>query len=110
MTSTVRVKHDNYQDNYSTVGGNGGCRVSEVRAGTTFVMPNHKSFKLQKLPEIHPLHFWVNFQKFSTLRVTPGKEGQKHGFAEQGGGLFNVQPGVQISYVSCMCIIVYMKR
>ena len=25
----------------------GGCRVGEVRAGTTSPMPNHKGFKLQ---------------------------------------------------------------
>ena len=43
------------QDNYSTVGGNGGCRVGEVRAGTTSPMPDHKGFKLQELSEIHPL-------------------------------------------------------
>ena len=57
------------QDNYSTVGGDGGCRVGEVRAGTTSPMPDHKGFKLQKLSEIHPLHFEVNFQKFSTLTL-----------------------------------------
>ena len=34
-------------DNYSTVGGDGGCRVGEVRAGTTSPMPDHKGFKLQ---------------------------------------------------------------
>ena len=32
---------------YSTVGGDGGCRVGEVRAGTTSPMPDHKGFKLQ---------------------------------------------------------------
>ena len=48
------------RNNWCTVGGDGGCRVSEVRAGTTFPMPDHKGFKLQWL---------VNFQKFSTLRV-----------------------------------------
>ena len=42
------------------MGGDGGCRVSEVRAGTTSPMPDHRGFKLQEL---------VNFQKFSTLRV-----------------------------------------
>ena len=47
-------------DNWCTVGGDGGCRVGEVRAGTTSPMPDHKGFKLQQL---------VNFQKFSTLRV-----------------------------------------
>ena len=41
-------------------GRDGGCRVGEVRAGTTSPMPDHKGFKLQSL---------VNFQKFSTLRV-----------------------------------------
>ena len=40
--------------------GDGGCRVGEVRAGSTSPMPDHKGFKLQLL---------VNFQKFSTLRV-----------------------------------------
>ena len=58
------------QDNYSTVGGDGGCRVGEVRVGTTSPMSDHKGFKLQQLSEIHPLHFLVNFQKFSTLRVS----------------------------------------
>ena len=57
------------QDNYNTVRGNGGCRVSEVQASTTFPMPDHKGFKLQCLSEIRPLHFEVNFQKFCTLRV-----------------------------------------
>ena len=32
------------QDNYSTVGGDGGCRVSEVQTGTTSPMPDHKGF------------------------------------------------------------------
>ena len=53
----------------STVGGDGGCRVGEVRAGTTPPMPDHKGFKLQQLSEIQPLHFEVNFQNFSTLMV-----------------------------------------
>ena len=35
------------QDNYSTAGGDGGCRVSEVRAGATSPMPSRKGFKLQ---------------------------------------------------------------
>ena len=34
-------------NNWCTVGGDGGCRVSEVRAGTTSPMPDHKDFKLQ---------------------------------------------------------------
>ena len=35
------------QDNYSTVGGDGGCRVGEIRAGTTYPMPDHKGSKQQ---------------------------------------------------------------
>ena len=35
------------QDSYSTVGGDGGCGVDEVRAGTTSPMPDRKGFKLQ---------------------------------------------------------------
>ena len=34
-------------DNSCAVGGDGGCRVGEVRAGTTSPMPDHKGFKLQ---------------------------------------------------------------
>ena len=34
-------------DNWFTVGGDGGCRVGKVRAGTTSPMPDHKGFKLQ---------------------------------------------------------------
>ena len=37
------------QDNDSTVRGDGGSRVGEVRAGTTSTMPEHKGFKLQYL-------------------------------------------------------------
>ena len=35
------------RDNWCTVGGDGGCRVGEVWAGTTSPMPDHKGFKLQ---------------------------------------------------------------
>ena len=35
------------QDNHSTVGGDGGCRVGEARAGITSSIPDHKGFKLQ---------------------------------------------------------------
>ena len=56
------------QDSHSTVGGDEGCRVSEVRAGTTSPIPDHKGFKPQWLSEIHPLHLKVNFQKFSSLK------------------------------------------
>ena len=37
------------QDNDSTVRGDGGSRVGEVRAGTTSPMPEHKGFKPQQL-------------------------------------------------------------
>ena len=36
----------NKQDNYSTVGRDGGCRIGEVQAGTTSPMPDHKGLKL----------------------------------------------------------------
>ena len=59
------------QDNYSTVGGDGGCRVSEVWANTTSPMPDHKGFMLQELSEIHPLTPAVqglaNIQKMTHL-------------------------------------------
>ena len=35
------------QDHYSIVGWDGGCRVGEVRAGTTSPIPDHKGFTLQ---------------------------------------------------------------
>ena len=35
------------QDNYSTMGGEGECRVGKVRASTTSPMPDNKGFKLQ---------------------------------------------------------------
>ena len=35
------------RDNLCTVGGDGGCRVGEVRAGTGSRMLDHKGFKLQ---------------------------------------------------------------
>ena len=56
------------QDNYSTVGGDGECKVGKVQASTTSPMRDNKGFELQWLPEIHPLHFQVDLQKFSTLR------------------------------------------
>ena len=37
------------QGNHSTVRGDGGGRVGEVRAGTISPMPEHKGFKLQYL-------------------------------------------------------------
>ena len=51
------------QDNYSTVGGDGGCRVGEVRAGTTSPMPDHKGFKPQYLLRDPPTKFLSEFSK-----------------------------------------------
>ena len=45
------------QDNDSTVRGDGGSRVGEVRAGTTSPMPEHKGFKLHS-PGQKP-RFWA---------------------------------------------------
>ena len=44
----VQLIHQNIfiQDGYSTVGGEGECRVGKIRAGTSSTMPNHKAFKL----------------------------------------------------------------
>ena len=38
------------QDNCSTVAGDGGCRVGEVRAATTSPMPDPKGFKQHSTP------------------------------------------------------------
>ena len=46
-----------FSNNYSTVGGDGGCRVGKVRARTTSPMPDHEGFKLQQLSEINLLYF-----------------------------------------------------
>ena len=66
VTTIDALVHKQYD--YSTVGGDGGCRVGEVRAGTISPMPGHKGFKQQLLSEINSLHLSVNFQKLSTLR------------------------------------------
>ena len=42
-TNSYSISHDNW----CTVGGDGGCRVGEVRACTTSPMPDHKGFNLQ---------------------------------------------------------------
>ena len=47
LVTTVDALDTFKQDNDSTVGGDEGCRVGEVRAGTTSPMPDHKGFKLQ---------------------------------------------------------------
>ena len=46
VTTSDALEHFK-QENYHTVGGDGGCRVGEVRASTTSPMPDHKGFKLQ---------------------------------------------------------------
>ena len=47
LVATIDALDTLKQDNYSTVRGDGGGRVGEVRAGTTSPMPEHKGFKLQ---------------------------------------------------------------
>ena len=47
LVTTIKALEHFEKDNYSTVGGDGGCRVGEVRASTTSPMPDHKGFKLQ---------------------------------------------------------------
>ena len=37
-------------------GGDGGCRVGEVRAGTTSPMPDHKGNSAQQWTEINRTH------------------------------------------------------
>ena len=51
------------------MGGDGGCRVGEVQAGTTSSMPNHKGFKLTVTVRDPLTPFLSDFQKFNTLRV-----------------------------------------
>ena len=45
VTTTDALRHFKH-DNHNTVGGDGGCRVGEVRAGIASPMPDHKGFKL----------------------------------------------------------------
>ena len=50
LVTTIDTLGHFKQDNYNTVcvlGGDGGCKVGEVRAGTTSPMPECKGFKLQ---------------------------------------------------------------
>ena len=55
------------QDNYSTVGGEGGYRVGDVQAGTTSPMPDHKGTVTVRDPPT--LFFLLNYQTLSTLRI-----------------------------------------
>ena len=55
-------------DDYSTVGGDGGCRVGEVRAGTTSPMPEHKGFKLQYLSDDPPTPFLSEFSEIQRFK------------------------------------------
>ena len=41
------LTHSLYHPRGGTVGGDGGCRVGKVQAGTTSPMPDHKGFELQ---------------------------------------------------------------
>ena len=67
LVTTIDALGHFKQDNHSTVGGDGGCRVGEVRAGTTSPMPDHKGFL--SYSNCQRSTHEVNFQKFSTLRV-----------------------------------------
>ena len=42
------------QDDYSTVGGHGGCRVGELRVGTTPPMPDHKGLSYRNCQRSSP--------------------------------------------------------
>ena len=46
LVTTIDALDTFKQDNYNTVGGDGGCRVGKVRAGTTSPIPYHKGFKI----------------------------------------------------------------
>ena len=61
------------QDNYSTMGRDGGCRVFEVRARTTSPMPDHKGFNLHVTITDPTTPFLSDFQEFSTLRLNVHK-------------------------------------
>ena len=56
LVTTIDALGHFKQDNYSTMGGNGGSRVGEVWASTTSPMPDHKGLSYSS-SEIHPLHF-----------------------------------------------------
>ena len=49
VTTTDALGHFK-QDNDSTVGGDGGCRVGEVRTGTTSPMPDYKGLTVRDPP------------------------------------------------------------
>ena len=60
------------QDNYSTVRGEGGSRVGEVRAGTTSPMPEHKGFYATvtvRDPPTHTSSLRVNYASKITVIV-----------------------------------------
>ena len=48
------------QDDYSTMGGDGGCRVGGVRAGTTSPMPDNKVLSYSNyLRSTHSISKWI---------------------------------------------------
>ena len=57
------------QDNYSTVGGDGGCRVGEVRAGTTSPMPDHKGLSYSNCQTCTHSNSKFIFRNLAVLRV-----------------------------------------
>ena len=60
--------------NYSTVGGDGGCKVSEIRGGTTSPMPGHKGFKLHsKMPTVRNARLLVTSRELKSGLQISGK-------------------------------------
>ena len=57
------------QDNYSAVGGMGDVGSARYEPALLPPYPTIRVLSYSNCQEIHPLHFQVNFQKFSTLRV-----------------------------------------
>ena len=59
LVTTINALDTFKQDNNSTVGGDGGCRVDEVRDGNTSPMPDNKDFLRYSnySQDINPLHY-----------------------------------------------------
>ena len=70
LVMTIDVLRSFKQNNYSTVGGDGGCRVGKVRSGTTSPMPDHKGLSYSNCQRAtHAISKWI-FRKLALyLRV-----------------------------------------
>ena len=74
LVTTIDALGTFKQDKYTTVGGNGGCRVGEVRADTTPPCPTIRVLSYSNCQRsTHSIANWV-FQKFSTsgVKITTG--------------------------------------